>query len=125
MRWPGGMGGRHDDGRQNPNYRGGGSHSANSCHTGAYMIWTAILSSRPVRWIIGAGVAVLGFLGIIAAARRDAARDAITQAENAEARAYINKRQEIDNADLGQGATDLERIKRLHDIANRERGGGD
>ena len=85
----------------------------------------AILSSRPVRWIIGAGVAVLAFLGIIAAARRGAARDAITQAENAEARAYINKRQEIDNADLGHGATDLERIKRLHDIANRERGGGD
>ena len=92
---------------------------------GADMIWSAILSSRPVRWIIGAGAAVLAFLGIIAAARRDAARDAITQAENAEARAYINKRQEIDNADLGQGATDLERIKRLHDIADRQRGGGD
>ena len=45
------------------------------------MIWGAILSSRPVRWIIGAGVAVLGFLGIIMAARRDAAKDALTQAE--------------------------------------------
>ena len=41
----------------------------------------AILSSRPVRWILGAGVAVLAFLGIIVAARRDATRDAITQAE--------------------------------------------
>ena len=41
----------------------------------------AILSSRPVRWIIGAWVAVLAFLGIIMAARRDATRDAITQAE--------------------------------------------
>jgi len=40
-----------------------------------------ILSSRPVRWIIGAWVAVLAFLGIIMAARRDATRDAITQAE--------------------------------------------
>ena len=89
------------------------------------MIWSATLSSRPVRWIIGAGVAVLGFLGIIVAARRDAAKDALTQAENAEARAYVNKRQEIDNADLGHGATDLERIKRLHDIATREHGGGD
>ena len=45
------------------------------------MIWSAILSSRPVRWMIGAGVAVLGFLGIIMAARRDAARDALAQAE--------------------------------------------
>ena len=41
------------------------------------MIWAAILSSRPVRWIIGAGVAVLAFLGIIMAQRRDA----ITQSE--------------------------------------------
>jgi hypothetical protein len=89
------------------------------------MIWSAILSSRPVRWIIGAGLAVLGFLGIIMAARRDAARDAITQAENAEARNYIAKRKEIDNEDLGIGANDAGRIKRLHDIADRQRGGGD
>ena len=89
------------------------------------MIWSAILSSRPVRWIIGAGAAVLGFLGIIAAARRDAARDAITQAENAEARNYTKTRKEIDNADLGIGATDAGRIERLHDIADRKRSGGD
>ena len=89
------------------------------------MIWGAILSSRPVRWIIGAGVAVLGFLGIIMAQRRDAAKDALTQAENAEARNYINTRKEIDNADLGIGATDAGRIERLHDIANRKRSGGD
>jgi len=89
------------------------------------MIWSAILSSRPVRWILGAGVAVFAFLGVIAAARRDAARDAITQAENAEARNYINTRKEIDNADLGIGATDAARINRLHDIADRKRSGGD
>ena len=89
------------------------------------MIWGAILSSRPVRWILGAGVAVLGFLGIIMAQRRDAAKDALTQAENAEARNYINTRKEIDNADLGIGATDAGRIERLHDIADRQRGGGD
>ena len=86
---------------------------------------SAILSSRPVRWIIGAGVAVLAFMGIIAAARRDAAKDALTQAENAEARNYINTRKEIDNADLGIGATDAGRIERLHDIADRKRSGGD
>ena len=85
----------------------------------------AILSSRPVRWIIGAGVAILGFLGIIMAARRDAARDAITQAENAEAQNYTKTRKEIDNADLGIGATDAARINRLHDIADRKRSGGD
>ena len=89
------------------------------------MIWSAILSSRPVRWILSAGVAVLAFLGIIMAARRDAAKGALTQAENAEARNYIAKRKEIDNADLGIGATDAGRIKRLHDIADRHRGGGD
>ena len=89
------------------------------------MIWSAILSSRPVRWILGAGAVVIAFLGIIMAARRDAARDAITQAENAEARSYIDKRKEIDNADLGIGANDAGRVKRLHDIADRQRGGGD
>jgi len=88
------------------------------------MIWSAILSSRPVRWILGAGVAVLAFLGIVAAARRDAAKDALTQAENAEARNYIDKRKEIDNADLGIGTTDDGRIKRLRNIADRKRRGG-
>ena len=88
------------------------------------MIWRAILSSRPMRWILGAWVAVLAFLGIIMAARRDATRDAITQAENDASKDYMNKRKEIDNADLGIGATDAERIKRLHDIADRQRGGG-
>ena len=88
------------------------------------MIWTAILSSRPVRWILGAGVAVLAFLGIVAAARRDAAKDALTQAENAEARNYIAKRKEIDNADLGIGTTDAGRIKRLRNITDRKRRGG-
>jgi len=88
------------------------------------VIWGAILSSRPVRWILGAVVAVLAFLGIILAQRRDAAEDALTAAENAEAQNYINTRKEIDNADLGIGATDDGRIKRLHNIADRKRGGG-
>ena len=78
-----------------------------------------------MRWIMGAGVAAFAFLGIIAAQRRDAARDAIKQAEIKEGRAYINKRQEIDNEDLGIGATDAARIERLSTIANRERGSGD
>ena len=80
-----------------------------------------ILSSRPARWILAA----LAFLGILAAARGDAARDAITQAENDEARRYVSKRKEIDNADLGIGGTDAGRIERLRAIADRNRGGGD
>ena len=65
------------------------------------MIWSAILSSRPARWIIGAGVAVLGFLGIIMAARRDAAKDALTQAEldDHENAAHIRDRTERNLAD--------------------------
>jgi len=38
---------------------------------------------------------------------------------------YTKTRKEIDNADLGIGATDAGRIERLHDIANRKRSGGD
>ena len=36
-----------------------------------------------------------------------------------DAKAYQDKRKEIDNADLGHGATDAERIKRLQSIADR------
>ena len=89
------------------------------------MIWTAILSSKPVRWLIAAVVGVLAFLGIIAAARRDAAQDTRAEAENTNARDYAVKRQEIDNEDLGIGASDADRIKRLHIIADGERSGGD
>ena len=80
-----------------------------------------LLSSRPARWILAA----LAFLGILAVARRDAARDAITEAQNDEARRYIDKRKELDNADIGIGATDAARIERLRAIADRDRGGGD
>ena len=80
-----------------------------------------LLSSRPARWIL----AGLAFLGILAVARRDAARDAITEAQNDEARRYVSKRKEIDNADLGIGANDAGRIERLRAIADRNRGGGD
>ena len=89
------------------------------------VIWSAILSSKPVQWLIGAVVTVLAFLGIIAAARRDAAQDARAEAENTNARDYAAKRREIDNADLGIGASDADRIKRLRTIADGERSGGD
>jgi hypothetical protein len=44
------------------------------------------------------------------------------QAEKADgARAYRETRKEIDNADLGIGASDSERIDRLREIADRRR----
>ena len=67
----------------------------------------------------------MAFLGIIAAARRDAAQDARTEAENTHARDYAAKRKEIDNEDLGIGATDSDRIERLRIIADGERSSGD
>jgi hypothetical protein len=45
-------------------------------------MWAAILSSRPARWLAGGLAALLGILGIIAHQRRDAAQDALTEAEN-------------------------------------------
>jgi len=89
------------------------------------VIWTAILSSKPVRWLIGAALAVLAFLGIIVSQRRDAAQDTRAEAENTHTREYATKRKELDNEDLGIGASDADRIERLHDIADRRSGGGD
>lgn len=43
--------------------------------------------------------------------------------ERRQARDYRKTRKEIDNADLGIGSTDADRIDRLHDIARRR--GGD
>ena len=44
------------------------------------------------------------------------------QAEKADgAQAYRETRKEIDNADLGIGASDSERIERLREIADRRR----
>ena len=76
--------------------------------------------------------ALLGILGAVVAAfwgngklqRHKGRKQGRKDVSDELSEAYINKRQEIDNADLGHGATDLDRIKRLHDIANRQRGGG-
>ena len=38
---------------------------------------------------------------------------------------YIDERKRQDGLDVGHGASDAERIKRLHDIADRNRGGED
>jgi len=46
------------------------------------------------------------------------------EADDKAAREYNEKKKELDNADIGLGATDLERVKRLHELADRKRGGG-
>jgi len=71
-------------------------------------------------YILAAGVAVAGVAGAYLRGRKDAS----DRAEKRAADEYIKTRREIDNADLGIGATDDGRIKRLHSIADRERGGG-
>lgn len=71
-------------------------------------------------YILAAGVAVAGVAGTYLRGRKDASDGA----EKRAADEYIKTRREIDNEDLGIGATDDGRIKRLHDIADRKRGGG-
>ena len=46
------------------------------------------------------------------------------EADDKAAREYNEKKKDLDNADIGLGATDLERVKRLHELADRKRGGG-
>jgi hypothetical protein len=71
-------------------------------------------------YILAAGGVLLGLVGKYLRGRKDAS----DKAEKRAADEYIKTRREIDNADLGIGATDDGRIKRLHDIADRKRGGG-
>jgi len=84
------------------------------------MIWDLILG--PLGAIIAA---VVGIGGLWFASGRSATVKAEDKRAAADAKAYQEKRKEIDNADLGHGATDAERIKRLQSIADRAGGGGD
>ena len=62
---------------------------------------------------IGAIVAAIGAAWIFGRRSGAAKRDA----EHGED--YIEERKRQDEMDVGHGASDAERIKRLHDIANR------
>jgi len=77
-----------------------------------------------ISWLIAEALPVMlaGLAALAAIIFRQRGRAADKRAQ--EAQGYAEKRKEIDNADLGIGATDAERIKRLHDIADRQRGGG-
>ena len=64
--------------------------------------------------------AIVGIVLALVAAFGAWMRKGGTTAAQAKAnRAYIDKRRAADDADLGQGATDAERIIRLHEFANK------
>jgi len=69
----------------------------------------------------GVALAVLAWL----TGRQQGKRAAQDKRAATDAKAYRDKREEIDNADLGHGATDLERIQRLLDIEHRKGAGSD
>ena len=77
-----------------------------------------------IGWLIAEALPVMliGLAALAAIIFRQRARAADKRAQ--EAQGYAEKRREIDDEDLGIGATDAGRIKRLHDIADRQRGGG-
>jgi len=83
------------------------------------MIWDLILG--PLGAIIGGvALAVLAWI----TGRQQGKRNERDKRAATDAKAYRDKRKEIDNADLGHGATDAGRIKRLQSIADRAGGGG-
>ena len=74
-----------------------------------------------ISWLIAEALPVMlaGLAALAAIIFRQRGRAADKRAQG-----YAEKRREIDDEDLGIGATDAGRIKRLHDIADRQRGGG-
>ena len=74
--------------------------------------------------IVGLIALAIGAVGGQMFGRMRGKREGRKDADNDASKDYMNKRKEIDIEDLGIGATDVGRIKRLHDIADRQRGGG-
>ena len=66
--------------------------------------------------VLSALTALLAVLGAVYGKGRSDARKA-RAADDADD--YISERKRQDEMDVGHGASDAERIKRLHDIANR------
>jgi membrane protein implicated in regulation of membrane protease activity len=81
------------------------------------MAWLLSLSARLRLWLAVAGAAVAAVLAAYLMGRRDQS----TSDAGQRAQAYNETRKEIDNADLGIGATDQQRIDRLREIADRRR----
>ena len=66
---------------------------------------------------------IVAVAGAVLLGRRQGARGERERRAGQDAQDYRDTRKEIDNADLGHGATDSERIDRLREIAGRR--GGD
>jgi len=79
-----------------------------------------LLLGGVVPYLVGIVTLLVAALGLYLRGRSDNKKDV----EREQTSDYMNKRKEIDNADLGIGSTDDDRIKRLHDLAGGKRGGG-
>lgn len=66
---------------------------------------------------------IVAVLGALLWGRRQGAKGERERRAGQDAQDYRDTRKEIDNADLGHGATDQQRIDRLREIAGRR--GGD
>jgi len=86
------------------------------------MIWLwALIPAWIKRWAAGIAAALLVVWGFYTKGGKDT-RD---EREEKDKRDYDEKTDEIEKLDLGHGATDAERIKRLQSIADRAGGGSD
>ena len=65
---------------------------------------------------------IVAVLGAVLLGRRQGRQNEAQRRAGQDAQDYRDTRKEIDNADLGHGATDQQRIDRLREIAGR-RGG--
>jgi hypothetical protein len=85
------------------------------------VIWDLLSGLVPNLWgyVAAAGAAVLGILGVYFKGRKDAK----TKAENKAMKEDIKAHDRINQADLGIGATDGQRIDRLRDFAAKHGNG--
>lgn len=79
------------------------------------MIWTILKTLIPGawKWLAAAGAALVGILGIYA----KGSSDAKAKAQNAAMKEDLKAHERINEADLGVGASDAERINRLRGFA--------
>jgi hypothetical protein len=81
------------------------------------IIWTFLTGNRIARTIGLAVMAVLGVLGYGKLQERRGAQSAKAKQAEAKAKADAQAHERMNDADLGIGATDSERIERLRDFA--------
>ena len=77
-----------------------------------------ILSFIPGEWIAAAGLAIAALVATWFGGRKAGKSDAKVDALKQEVKAH----ERMSDADTGVGASDSERIKRLHDFAGRHGG---